>query len=203
MNSGNKILKGVGIGLAVVGSFVLISFIYKKIKNSNSKNLENKDNNNSATKSIIIGDSQTPFIAKQSQKIKMLGSVGGENVLWKGGMGLKWLKDAVTKYPVSNDVKNVVINIGTNGGFNANEDIAGLINELKRVFPKSKFYAVKGSWGWGGNKSITEQKVNAYYDKFKNNGVIILNTAIGSVTDPHGNLPIYKQIGKEIDNEIN
>lgn len=203
MNSGNKILKGVGIGLAIVGSFVLISFIYKKIKNSNSKNLENKDNNNSATKSIIIGDSQTPFIAKQSQKIKMLGSVGGENVLWKGGMGLKWLKDAVTKYPVSNDVKNLVINIGTNGGFNANEDIAGLINELKRVFPKSKFYAVKGSWGWGGNKSITEQKVNAYYDKFKNNGVIILNTAIGSVTDPHGNLPIYKQIGKEIDNQIN
>lgn len=203
MNSGNKILKGVGIGLAVVGSFVLISFIYKKIKNSNTKNSENKDNNNSATKSIIIGDSQTPFIAKQSQKIKMLGSVGGENVLWKGGMGLKWLKDAVTKYPVSNDVKNVVINIGTNGGFNANEDIAGLINELKRVFPKSKFYAVKGSWGWGGNKSITEQKVNAYYDKFKNNGVTILQTAIGSVTDPHGNLPIYKQIGKEIDNQIN
>ena len=203
MNNENKILKGVGIVLAIVGSFVLISFIYKKIKNSNSKNLENKDNNNSATKSIIIGDSQTPFIAKQSQKIKMLGNVGGENVLWKGGMGLKWLKDAVTKYPVSNDVKNVVINIGTNGGFNANEDIAGLINELKRVFAKSKFYAVKGSWGWGGNKSITEQKVNAYYDKFKNNGVIILNTAIGSVTDPHGNLPIYKQIGKEIDNEIN
>ena len=133
----------------------------------------------------------------------MLGSVGGENVLWKGGMGLKWLKDAVTKYPVSNDVKNLVINIGTNGGFNANEYIAGLIKELKRVFPKSKFYAVKGSWGWGGNKSITEQKVNAYYDKFKNNGVIILNTAIGSVTDPHGNLPIYKQIGKEIDNQIN
>lgn len=203
MNSGNKILKGVGIGLAIVGSFVLISFIYKKIKNSNSKNLESKDNNNSATKNIIIGDSQTPFIAKQSQKIKMLGSIGGENVLWKGGMGLKWLKDAVTKYPVSNDVKNVVINIGTNGGFNVNEDIAGLIKELKRVFPKSKFYAVKGSWGWGGNKSITEQKVNAYYDKFKNNGVIILNTAIGLVTDPHGNLPIYKQIGKEIDNQIN
>ena len=203
MNNENKILKGVGIVLAIVGSFVLISFIYKKIKNSNTKNSENKDNNNSATKSIIIGDSQTPFIAKQSQKIKMLGSVGGENVLWKGGMGLKWLKDAVTKYPVSNDVKNVVINIGTNGGFNANEDIAGLINELKRVFPKSKFYAVKGSWGWGGNKSITEQKVNAYYDKFKNNGVTILQTAIGSVTDPHGNLPIYKQIGKEIDNQIN
>ena len=72
MNSGNKILKGVGIGLAIVGSFVLISFIYKKIKNSNGKNSENKDNNNTATKSIIIGDSQTPFIAKQSQKIKML-----------------------------------------------------------------------------------------------------------------------------------
>ena len=202
MNSGNKILKGVGIGLAVVGSFVLISFIYKKIKNSNTKNSENKDNNNSAPKSIIIGDSQTPFIAKQSQKIKMLGTVGGENVLWKGGMGLKWLKDAVTKYPVSNDVKNVVINIGTNGGFNVNEDIAGFVKELKRVFPKSKFYAVKGSWGWGGNKNKTQSQVDTYYDKFKNNGVTVLQTAIGSVTDPHGNLPVYKEIGKEIDKTI-
>jgi flavodoxin len=201
MNSGNKIFKGVGIGLAVVGSFVLISFIYKKIKNLNS-NLGNTDQNNLAIKSIIIGDSQTPYIAKQSQKIKMLGSLGGENVLWKGGIGLKWLKDAVTKYPVSNDVKNVVINIGTNGGFNIKDDVLGLINELKRVFPKSKFYAVKGSWGWGGNKNKTQSQVDAYYDKFKNNSVIVLQTAIGSVTDPHGNLPVYKEIGKEIDKTI-
>ena len=132
----------------------------------------------------------------------MLGSVGGENVLWKGGMGLKWLKDAVSKYPITKDIKNVVINIGTNGGFNPNEDIDGLVNELKRVFPNAKFFVVKGSWGWGGNKDVTETKVNTYYKKFENEGVMIINPAIGSVKDPHSNLPIYKEIGKSIDNTL-
>ena len=104
--SERKILNTVGIGLAIVGALVLVSFIYKKRK---------RQDDNSNGKNIIIGDSQTPFIAKQSQNIEMLGKVGGEGVLWKGGMGLKWLKDAVSKYPVSKDVKNVLINIGTNG----------------------------------------------------------------------------------------
>jgi len=194
MIKGDKIVKGVGIGLVVMGGIALITYLYNKMKNTTETNL--------ADKSIIIGDSQTPYIAKQSQKIKMLGSVGGENVLWKGGIGLKWLKDAVTKYPVSNDVKNVVINIGTNGGFNIKDDVLGLINELKRVFPKSKFYAVKGSWGWGGNKNKTQKEVDVYYDKFKNNGVSVFNTAIGSVKDPHGNLPIYKEIGIEVDKTL-
>jgi hypothetical protein len=153
-------------------------------------------------KSIAIGDSQTPFIAKQSKKVKMLGNVGGESVLWKGGMGLRWLKDATSNYPISKDVSNVVISIGTNGGFNSKDDVAGLVSQLKRVFPNSQLYVVKGSWGWGGNKSITESKVNAYYQKFKNEGVNVITKAIGSVKDPHGNLPIYKEIGKEIDETI-
>lgn len=117
-------------------------------------------------------------------------------------MGLKWLKDAVYKYPITKDIKNVVINIGTNGGFNPNEDIDGLVNELKRVFPNAKLFVVKGSWGWGGNKDVTETKVNTYYKKFENEGVKIINPAIGSVKDPHSNLPIYKEIGKNIDNTL-
>ena len=193
-----------GVGALVITIVTILVIKGKKTNmNTNDDNNNDADKNVDKTKNYIIGDSQTPIIDRNSKKATLINKTGSEKSLWKGGMGLKWLKDAVTKYPVSNDVKNVVINIGTNGGFNANEDIAGLINELKRVFAKSKFYVVKGSWGWGGNKSITEQKVNAYYDKFKNNGVTVLQTAIGSVTDPHGNLPIYKQIGKEIDNQIN
>ena len=159
-------------------------------------------NENKEKKSIIIGDSQTPFIARQSKNVKMLGSVGSENVLWKGGMGLSWLKDATSKYPISKDVSNVVINIGTNGGFNPKDDVTGLVNQLKRVFPNAKLYVVKGSWGWGGNKDKTISQIDSYYNKFKDNSVIVLNTAIGSVNDPHGNLPIYKEIGKEIDKTI-
>jgi hypothetical protein len=189
----NQLLKGLTIGLGIVGLFVLASFLKKK--NGTTTNEPETD----ADKSIIVGDSQTPFITRQSKKVKMLGSVGGENVLWKGGMGLSWLKGAVSKYPITKDVKNVVINIGTNGGFNINDNVSGLMDELKRVFPNADFYVVKGSWGWGGNKNKTVSQVDNYYQKFKDEGATILKTAIGSVKDPHGNLPIYKEIGKEID----
>ena len=55
---------------------------------------------------------------------------------------------------------------------------------------------------WGGNKDVTESKVNAYYDKFKDLGVEIIEPAIGKVKDPHGNLPIYAKIGAEIDKQL-
>lgn len=207
MKSNTKsLLFGLGIG---TGILIIVGGVFYFMK----KNKDSKPNENEITKdetkeeeqkgrSIIIGDSQTPFIKKQSSEIQMLGSVGGENVLWKGGMGLKWLKNAVSNYPVTKDIKNVVINIGTNGGFNPNDDIDGLVNELKIVFPNAKLFVVKGSWGWGGNKNVTESKVNAYYKKFENEGVKIINPAIGSVKDPHANLPIYKEIGKSIDNAL-
>jgi|LakMenE18May11ns_1017448.scaffolds.fasta_scaffold9634015_3 hypothetical protein len=184
-----QLLIGLGIG---AGFLIVAGTIYSFIKKGQIKN----------GRSIIVGDSQTPFIKKQSVKIQMLGDIGGEDVLWKGGMGLSWLKGAVKKYPITKDIINVVINIGTNGGFSSKDDISGLVSELKRVFPNAKLYVVKGSWGWGGNKNVTESKVKDYYDKFSVEGVKILEPAIGSVKDPHGNLPIYKEIGKNIDTEI-
>jgi hypothetical protein len=193
-----SILIGLGIGFAIVFSFAAI---YNKRQNSERQSDDDEDDSTTG-RSIIIGDSQTPYIAKQSTKIQMLGQTGGENVLWKGGMGLSWLKGAVSKYPVTKDVSNVVINIGTNGGFNSKEDIAGLVNQLKRVFPNARLFAVQGSWGWGGNKNITKSKVDTYYDNFEKEGVIIITPAIGVVSDPHGHLPIYKEIGKSIDAAI-
>lgn len=207
MNKTNNLFKILAVGTGALLVAIIVYRVFKKDNNtekiipkneSTDKQPEQVDN----YENIIIGDSQTPFISRQSKNIKMLGAKGGESVLWKGGMGLNWLKDAVSKYPKTDKVKNVVINIGTNGGFNVNEDIAGLISQLNITFPKAKFYAVKGSWGWGGNKSVTTQKVNSYYDKFAKQGVIILNPAIGYVIDPHANLPIYKEIGKSIDEKI-
>ncbi len=152
-------------------------------------------------KSIIIGDSQTPYIDNASQKVERLGKEGGEKNLWQGGQNLEWLKTAVSKYPVDTNISNVVINIGTNGGFNPNEDISGLVNEVKKVFPNAKLYAVQGSWGWGGNKNITEQKVRNYYKIFEKNGVKIIEPPIGAI-EPHGNKPIYKEIGRNLDSEL-
>jgi hypothetical protein len=185
----NLIYYYIGSGIAVA---VTLYFLYQSNKN-NKKPTSNK--------AIIIGDSQTPFIAKQSKKAKMLGATGGENVLWQGGKSLNWLLSAVKKFPVTNDIGYVVINIGTNGGFNVKDDITGLITEVKRVFPNAKLLAVKGSWGWGGNINKTESQVNAYYDIFAKQGVKVIRTPIGPV-EPHGDRPSYKTIGFEIDNEI-
>lgn len=167
--------------------FIVILFIFSRFYFINSPT------------SIIIGDSQTPYIAKQSKKVKMVGRKPSESSLWKGGINLNWLKIAVSKYPIKKDIKNVIINIGTNGRFNLDEDIKGLVLLIRNKFPNAKLFVIKGSWGWGGNKSVTEQKVHLYYNKFKELGVDIVEPAIGKVVDPHGDLPIYKVIATNLD----
>ena len=149
--------------------------------------------------SIVIGDSCTPNIFRRSKTLTMLGTTGSEENLWKSGMGVKWLNGAVSKHPVDTKVKDVVINIGTNGGFSTNDDIKGLVSGLRRVFPQAKLSVVQGSWGWGGNISVTAGKVKQYYDRFKTEGVTVIEPPIGKVTNPHVNLPVYDTIAKEID----
>jgi hypothetical protein len=186
MTKTQKIIIGSVFGLVLVGYAVY--FITRRRKKTDQM------------KNYIIGDSQTPFIDRNSTKASRVAEESGEAALWKGGMGLSWLKGAVEKYPVSSDVNSIIINIGTNGGFSANDDVNGLVSAVKTKFPNAKLFAVQGSWGWGGNKNITTEKVAQYYDRFNTLGVKIIEPPIGSVNDPHGNLPVYAQIGQQIDN---
>ena len=140
---------------------------------------------------IIIGDSQTPYIDLHSQKIKK--GVG----LCKGGINVPILTKMVKNYPISPEVKNVVICIGTNDRYN-DLGVERLINLICVKFPNSKLYVVQGSWGWGGIKKITYPKVKKYYQKFERLGVTVIKTPIGK-REPHRDCPTYKQIGKEID----
>jgi hypothetical protein len=112
---------------------------------------------------IIIGDSGCPLMALSIKNASLLSRVQGESSLWKGGMGVKWLIGAVSKYQVSPKIQNVVINIGTNGGFNPKDNIKGLYDQLKRVFPNARFFQIQGSWGWGGVSNKTESQVLSYY----------------------------------------
>lgn len=156
------------------------------------------------SKNYVIGDSQSPYIDWGSEKVSVIGkkgNVGAEEFLWTGGKDLKWLKGALEKYPVSTDVNSITINIGTNGGFNQNEDIQGLVNLVKEKFPNAQLLAVQGSWGWGGNANIKESQVRNYYKKFKDLGVEIIEPPIGAI-EPHGNKPVYKTIGASLDKAI-
>ena len=144
---------------------------------------------------IVIGDSQTPYVANGSSKFSLISDKGSKRSLWLGGMGLNWLLDAVENHPGSKKVKNIAICIGTNGAFSSKDNIPGLVSELR-----ANLFAIQGSWGWGGLKNIKEEKVKKYYQKFKDQGVEVIDPPIGKI-EPHGNKPIYKTIGSELDSK--
>ena len=151
---------------------------------------------------IIIGDSLSSLIDRNTAKASLIGSTGNESNLWKGGMGVSWLKGAVDRFPATPGVKNVIIEIGTNGAFDSRDDIAGLVSSIKKVFPNAKLYVIQGSWGWGGNKNVTISKVTEYYNRFKALGVVVVEPPIGysaTDTEAHQNKESIKKIGKNID----
>jgi peptidoglycan hydrolase-like protein with peptidoglycan-binding domain len=149
---------------------------------------------------IVIGDSQTPYVANGSSKFSLISDKGSKRSLWLGGVGLNWLLDAVENHPGSKKVKNIAICIGTNGAFSSKDNIPGLVSELRNKFPRANLFAIQGSWGWGGLKNIKEEKVKKYYQKFKDQGVEVIDPPIGKI-EPHGNKPIYKTIGSELDSK--
>ena len=191
-----KIKQEVKVIAIIVTIFICFAFVIFKKKQNNTNPIE-ENNFIDKTKNYIIGDSQCLNISKNSKKAKLINQTEGENSLWKGGEKLKWLNNAVIKYPISKDVNSIIISIGTNGGFKKTDDIKNLVNNLKQKFPNAKLIAVKGY-----NTDVTLNMVNSYYDIFKQNGVILINTPIGDVENPHKNLPVYKEIGKLIDTEL-
>jgi protein tyrosine/serine phosphatase len=167
---------------------------------NNKKTITKGKNTISQGKNIIIGDSQVPYVDMNTTKASRLTKSGGIDGLWEGGKTVSWLTDAVSQYPKSNDVSNVIIVIGTNGGFGkfTKDDIPRLFSVLKSKFPNANFYVVQGSWGWGGLKNITEKEVRNYYKQFKQQGATLIEPPIGKI-EPHSNHPIYQSIGSSID----
>jgi len=163
------------------------------------------EDSRSIPSNIIIGDSLSPLVDRNTSKASIIGNPGSESNLWKGGMGVSWLKGAVDKFPATPGVKNVIIQIGTNGAFNPKDDVKGLVSSIRRAFPNAKLYVIQGSWGWGGNKNVTISKVTAYYKKFEDLGVAVVEPPIGySATDreAHQDKQSFKDIGKNLDSML-
>ena len=155
-------------------------------------------------KHIIIGDSQTPYVDMNSQKVERISTKPGKSSLWEGGKTMSWLISAVELYKVDSTVCSVIVVIGTNGGFGKfiKDNPEKLFTTINSKFPNSKVYAVQGSWGWGGLKGIKDSDVKSYYNNWKQFGVTIIEPPIGKI-EPHGNKPIYKKIGQKIDSLLN
>lgn len=141
---------------------------------------------------IIIGDSQTPYVDMNSKKVDRV--VG----LWKGGINVAVLTKMVQRHKVSTNVQNVFLCIGTNDLY-VNEGIEKLFKSIWITFPNAKIYVIQGSWGWGGLKRTGYDKIKKYYELYEDLGGTIIEPPIGK-GDPHCNCPVYKEIGKVIDN---
>jgi hypothetical protein len=143
---------------------------------------------------IIIGDSQTPYVDRNSKKVERV--VG----LWKGGIDVPVLTKMVQRYKISPNVQNVFLCIGTNDLY-VDRGIEKLFNSVCVTFPSAKIYVIQGSWGWGGLKRTGCDKVKKYYKRYKELGGTIIGPPIGK-GDPHHNSVVYKKIGEAIDNML-
>ena len=141
---------------------------------------------------IIIGDSQTPYVDRNSKKVERV--VG----LWKGGIDVPVLTKMVQRHKVLTNVQNVFLCIGTNDLY-VDKGIDKLFKSIRITFPNAKIYVIQGSWGWGGVTHTKYDKIKKYYKRYQELGGTIIEPPIGK-GDPHCDCPVYKEIGKVIDN---
>jgi hypothetical protein len=140
---------------------------------------------------ILIGDSQTHFLAKYSTEIKRIPKLS------QGGIGVVQLISKVRLYPVSPNVKSVSICIGVNDRYK-DRGVQQLFIRLKNTFPNAHFYIIQGSWGWGGVSKMNQNTLDKYYKQFPGT---IIHPAIGK-GDPHKDKKVYRIIMKNLESRI-
>ena len=162
-----------------------------------------------AGKSIAIGDSFVPYVAKgagidqgpQAKDIKNSRKDG----LWFGGIAVGSLLTFSKDYKnIDNSIKNVVISIGSNGIYTrSTKTIKDLMIRLKVLFPNAKILVVKGVYGsklagYPQVQTVSQSTVDSFYSDFTANGATVIPTPVGNIPNGHGHLPVYKIIGGEI-----
>jgi hypothetical protein len=140
---------------------------------------------------ILIGDSQTYFLAKHSTQIKRIPKLS------QPGIGVVQLTQKVRLYPVSPYVKSVSICIGVNDGYK-DKGIQQLVVRLKNTFPNANFYIIQGSWGWGKVSRMNQNTLDRYYKQFPGTTI---HPAIGK-GDPHRDKKVYRIIMKSLETRI-
>jgi hypothetical protein len=143
---------------------------------------------------ILIGDSQTTFLSKNSIKIKRVPELS------KGGIGVPYLINMVSSYPKSTNVKSVSICIGVNDRYK-DRGVNELVKIVKNKFPNAKLFVIQGSWGWGGVSNMNQNNLDLYYKHFVDLGCSLITPPIGN-GDPHRNKLSYREIIKNIENQL-
>lgn len=172
----------------LMGVLVLVS---KKVFSSN--------NTFTRGKNLVIGDSHGVMIGSKVKNAIV------DNRVAKSGWTVSNLINALSTYPVSNDVAKVFISIGTNNQYSKNDKIETLVKAIQEKFPKANLYIFKGSYGWSGRygNPNADKDQTPYYQRFENAGVNILNNGLGYfATDAQAHSTSSSQ-AKAIISEIN
>ena len=189
-----SILKGLGI--AVLLSIPIIFLIEKISAKSSVKGL------NLNGRKLVIGDSHAVGIGRATTGVEV------DTRIAVGGWMLSNLMNALQSYPISTDVTVIFISIGTNGQFSNSDKIEDLVYLLHQKFPNATFFIFKGSYGWSGTRTTQQilDRMNPYYQRFANAGVIVMQNGLGYFSDggeAHTtSTPQSKAIVKEIENII-
>ena len=88
---------------------------------------------------------------------------------------LSQLKLITTPY---NDVKNLILSIGSNNGWSKTNNDELLAVEIKRVFPNATRHILNGNYGWGSLTGNTNwpSKINTYINFYKSKGFNVIGT---------------------------
>ena len=141
-----------------------------------------------AQKAVIIGDSQSSWVAKNSKTAQL------DSGACKSGIGLSGLNKLIIRNKKPNkQVLYVFISIGVNDNYNYTEVL--FYQTLRRAYPYAQYFLIGGSWGWGNTKKYRPD----YYKNFR--GMTLLKYAIGK-GDPHKDRLEYQQIASEIDSIV-
>jgi hypothetical protein len=131
--------------------------------------------NNVLGKNIVIGDSHAVMIGSKIKNATV------PKLLAKSGWTVNNLINALSVYPVTNDVTKIFLSIGTNNSFSKKDNIETLVNKIYDKFPNAKLYVFKGSYGWSGKYNNPTAKTDQipYYQRFSYLGATILNNGLG------------------------
>lgn len=150
-------------------------------------------------RNLVVGDSHGVMIGSKLKNAK------ADPLLSKSGWRVSDVLKALSTYPISPDVANVFISIGTNGQYTKSDKVEDLVTLLEEKFPNALIYAYKGSYGWSGrygNPNASSDQI-PYYERFEDMGVEILKNGLGYFPTDAGAHSTSSTQAKAIIAEIN
>lgn len=150
-------------------------------------------------RNLVVGDSHGVMIGAKLKNAK------ADPLLAKSGWRVSDVIKALSTYPISPDVANVFISIGTNGQYTKSDKIEDLVDLLEEKFPNAYLYAFKGSYGWSGkygNPNAASDQI-PYYQRLEDMGVEILKNGLGYFSTDAGAHSTSSAQAKAIISEIN